>query len=193
MKRLDFLFKYLKPGKILDVGNLDSQGKIHEILIAKLANCEIYGLDTINQNQFGLNFSNQYQGSFEQMDFADDFFDTVYLGQVFEHTWKPKQALDECYRVLKPGGVLILDTPNVYSLSRILRYLFTGRDIILGNPDHKIFFSRAMLENVLCQSGFKVKIIATERNFAVKGKLLLLPDIPPFNYWGECFLILAEK
>jgi len=193
MKRLDFLFKYLKPGKILDIGNLDSQGKIHKILIAKLAGCEIYGLDTADQTASNLNFTNQYQGSFERMDLAGNFFDTVYLGQVFEHTWKPKQALDECYRVLKPGGVLILDTPNVYSLSRILRYLFTGKDIILGNPDHKIFFSRAMMENILRESGFTIKIIATERNFAVKGKLLLLPDIHPFNSWGECLLILAEK
>src|SRR3990167_3099223 len=113
MKRLDFLLKNIKPGKILDVGNLDKQGKIHKILIEKLPKSEIFGIDVSDQEKLGLSFANQAIGSMEEMEFPDNFFDSVYMGQVLEHSWMPKNLLDKVFKVLKPGGVLIIDVPNV--------------------------------------------------------------------------------
>lgn len=43
--------------------------------------------------------------------FADNSFDYVVSDQVFEHIeGSPQQAMDECYRVLKPGGIAIHTT-----------------------------------------------------------------------------------
>lgn len=39
--------------------------------------------------------------------FADNSFDLVVLAQVLEHVFDPKAAVNEVYRVLKPGGVLV--------------------------------------------------------------------------------------
>lgn len=193
MHRLEFLFQNIKQGIILDVGNLDKLGAIHQRIINEHPSSEVHGLDIVNQQTLGVNFNHQKIGSFERMDYADNFFDTIYLGEVIEHTWKPKQVLDNCYRILKQGGVLILDTPNVYSLSRMVRFCLTGKDIILGNSDHKIFFSRAMLENLLTQSGFKIKILTSEINFVTMHLKFKLPNFGPFKYMGECLMILAEK
>ncbi|MEK7172573.1 MAG: methyltransferase domain-containing protein [Patescibacteria group bacterium] len=191
--RLNFLLEHVSPGKILDVGNLDKNGQIHSLLLKKMTGSEIYGLDILDQREFGLNFPNQKIGSFEDLGYPDNFFDVIYAGEIIEHTWKPKQTMDGFYRVLKQGGILILDTPNVYSLSRILRYLCKGEDVVLGNPEHTMFFSRAMIENLLGSAGFKIETLTTERFTTMKGKSIPLPGISPFGFMGECLLVSAEK
>ena len=50
-----------------------------------------------------------------QLPFADGAFDLVVLWQVLEHVLKPdekQRVLGECVRVLKPGGHLLIETPN---------------------------------------------------------------------------------
>src|ERR1035437_433929 len=137
MNRIDFLFLKcqekiggMKNINMLDVGNLDNRGYIHSKIIDRFKNINMYGLDVVDQKSIGTNFSNQKIGSFEDINYPDNFFDIVYIGEVLEHTWKPKQVVDNCFKILKKGGIMIIDTPNVYSFSRILRYLFRGKDII---------------------------------------------------------------
>jgi len=48
-----------------------------------------------------------------QLPFASNQFDTIFCSQVLEHTPEPWQLLDEAYRVLCPGGVLILSVPHL--------------------------------------------------------------------------------
>lgn len=193
MHRLEFLFQNLKPGIILDIGNLEKRGALHKRIIETFPSATVHGLDIVDQASLGLSFPNQTIGSFEKLPYQDNLFDFIYMGEVLEHTWVPKQVIDECYRVLKPGGQLIMDTPNVYSLSRILRYLATGKDIILGNPEHKIFFSRAMLENLLLQSNFTIKQLTTEINFDTFHLKFRLPNFGTFKFMGECLLVVAQK
>jgi 2-polyprenyl-3-methyl-5-hydroxy-6-metoxy-1,4-benzoquinol methylase len=51
-------------------------------------------------------------GSILEMPFEDDSFDLVVSSEVIEHTPEPFKALEELHRVLKPGGVLVISTPN---------------------------------------------------------------------------------
>jgi ubiquinone/menaquinone biosynthesis C-methylase UbiE len=53
-----------------------------------------------------------YVGSDQQLPFADDSFDGVFMNEVFEHVSDEAQTLAEIYRLLRPGGYLILITPN---------------------------------------------------------------------------------
>ncbi len=41
----------------------------------------------------------------------DDSFDTVLCSQVLEYVAEPYKALGECFRVLKPGGTLVMSAP----------------------------------------------------------------------------------
>jgi ubiquinone/menaquinone biosynthesis C-methylase UbiE len=194
MRRIEFLKKYLKEGTILDIGNLQWNGALHASLIKDYPRSTFYGLDIMDQNEvMGHQFANQYVGSCVKMPFKDGMFDTIYAGQLIEHVWEIKQMADECFRVLKSGGVLVVDTPSIYSLSRMLRYGVTGKDVILGNPEHKIFFSFAILENLLLQAGFQNVVLRTENNFAFRSKLYRLPDCRPFTYLGECIFAAATK
>ncbi len=51
--------------------------------------------------------------------FADDSFDLVTSNTVCEHLKEPKTQLAEVSRILKPGGILLFHTPNVFGYDAI--------------------------------------------------------------------------
>jgi SAM-dependent methyltransferase len=52
-------------------------------------------------------------GAVENLPFPDSSFDAIVMLEVIEHTGSDVAAVNEIRRVLKPGGTLILSTPNV--------------------------------------------------------------------------------
>jgi SAM-dependent methyltransferase len=62
----------------------------------------------------------------EGLPYETGFFDVVTATEVVEHLEHYRETLREIFRVLKPGGVAILSTPNVLSLNSRLRYLTFG-------------------------------------------------------------------
>jgi len=55
---------------------------------------------------------------------ADGSFDTVFCSQVLEYVPEPDKALRECFRVLKPGGTLVLSAPFAIGIHDAPRDLF---------------------------------------------------------------------
>lgn len=51
-------------------------------------------------------------GSVLEIPFPDNHFDVVISSEVIEHTPDPVRAIHEFSRVLKPGGILVVTTPN---------------------------------------------------------------------------------
>jgi SAM-dependent methyltransferase len=64
--------------------------------------------------------------------------------QVIEHLWTPGEFLDECARVLRPGGLLVLATPNRLTFSPGL-----GRGQKPPNPFHAREFDAAELRELV--------------------------------------------
>jgi SAM-dependent methyltransferase len=62
----------------------------------------------------------------EKLPFESECFDIVYSVEVIEHLRSPYDFLSECYRILKPGGRLLISTPNILSLSSRINFFFTG-------------------------------------------------------------------
>lgn len=56
--------------------------------------------------------------------FKNEEFDVIFSGQVIEHLYNPDFFLDECFRVLKKGGKLILTTPNLAAWFNRIIFLF---------------------------------------------------------------------
>lgn len=48
----------------------------------------------------------------EDLAFEDNTFDIVFHNEVLEHVQNDKKTIEECLRVLKPGGLMIFFTPN---------------------------------------------------------------------------------
>ncbi|WP_199864594.1 class I SAM-dependent methyltransferase [Rhizobium sp. EC-SD404] len=90
-------------------------------------------------------------GSVEQQAFPSDNFDAVTLSHVVEHLPEPMHTLQECHRILKPGGTLVLLTPNAVSLgNQVFGQDWRG----LEPPRHLNVFSPFALALVVAQAGF---------------------------------------
>lgn len=65
-------------------------------------------------------------GNFESMDldFPGNHFDTIIMVAVIEHLIDPFSAVEKIYALLKPGGRVIIDTPNMAKWTRRLKLLF---------------------------------------------------------------------
>jgi SAM-dependent methyltransferase len=193
MYRSKFLKKHIKEGRILDVGNLGYDGEIHREIQAEFPKSLVIGMDNNEELAKKTNFSNQIIGDITKtLPFENDYFDTVYLGEIIEHVWEPQKLLQEVYRVLKKGGVVIIDTPHVYSLIRMIRFFVKGQDF-LGEPSHKIFFTPVILKNLLEKCYFDIVEITTDSKFSFRNKELILPAIPPFKWLGSHLCVAAKK
>ena len=94
---------------------------------------------------------NALQGGIEQFDGQERLFDVITLSHVLEHLHDPKGVLQACHRLLKPGGQLWLETPNIDSLGhrqygRNWRGLEPPRHLVLFNP--RSLTLRALLRTV---------------------------------------------
>jgi len=58
--------------------------------------------------------------------YANGDFDVAVAVEVVEHLLDCARFFEECARVLKPGGKLLITTPNILSLKSRVRYLMTG-------------------------------------------------------------------
>ena len=64
----------------------------------------------------------------KNLPFADNTFDLVYHNDVIEHVEKPFEFLKEQFRVLKPGGGIIIGTPNLLRVANIAKMLVGALD-----------------------------------------------------------------
>lgn len=173
--RYDFLLNQYKPGNILDIGNLGGmfgEGKSNSFyhqFIADAKDSVVYGFDLFAPKNKA-DYPNQKQGDLEVgLPYEDNYFDTVYMGEIIEHLSNFKTVLTEIKRVLKTDGVVIIDTPNPYCLSRIAKWLIQ-REENLGDPTHLLFFTPASLVATLEKHGFIIKTLSEK--FPKNYKLL---------------------
>ena len=62
----------------------------------------------------------------QDLPFHDASFDLVTCTEVIEHLEHYRSTLRDVYRVLKPGGTLVLSTPNILNLKSRIRFLIFG-------------------------------------------------------------------
>jgi SAM-dependent methyltransferase len=85
-------------------------------------------------------------------------FDLIYLGQVFEHFERPLEVLQRLQEVLKPGGVIIITTPNLDSKQR---KMFGPTWAHWHAPYHRNIFSPKSLRSMAFFAHLKVKRITS--------------------------------
>lgn len=78
----------------------------------------------------------------------DASIDVVVNFQVIEHLWDQPQFVTECLRLLRPGGLLLMSTPN--------RITFTPGSDTPVNPFHTRELNAAELRELLETGGFRV-------------------------------------
>jgi 2-polyprenyl-3-methyl-5-hydroxy-6-metoxy-1,4-benzoquinol methylase len=91
-------------------------------------------------------------GRLEDMAYASESFDAITMHHVIEHVYDPVSLLREICRILKPGGRLIVVTPNINSWGHE-RFGENWRG--LEPPRHVRLFSTHALGNAAATAGFQ--------------------------------------
>lgn len=100
-----FAAKYVKaPAKILDVGSMNINGCLRPLF----PGCHYIGADLARGKNVDLVLSSPYRWP----EIEDYSFDVVVSSQVLEHVPKPWEWIKEITRVVRPGGLVYLCSPN---------------------------------------------------------------------------------
>lgn len=96
------------------------------------------------------------RGNLAQLPLRAGSVDVVANLQVIEHLWDQPGFLAECHRVLRPGGVLLITTPNRLTFS-------PGQDTPL-NPFHTRELAASELADLLRAADFDINLLAGLRH-----------------------------
>lgn len=139
-------------GKFLDVGC--GSGAYESYLIKNNFGWEFYGVEpSIPSYQIAKTIGGfkVFNGDLKSAHYADNFFDIILMSHSLEHVSNPTEVINECFRILKPKGHLVVSVPNFNSLARRLfeKYWFH-----LDAPRHLFHFSAGVLSEMFLKSGF---------------------------------------
>jgi 2-polyprenyl-3-methyl-5-hydroxy-6-metoxy-1,4-benzoquinol methylase len=140
----------LPPGRILDVGcglghllsGVDPRWERHGIEISEYAAEKAREHGTI------------HHGDLRSAGYADRSFDVVTLYHVIEHMEDPERELREIKRVIRPGGWIVVGTPNFDSACA---RRFGEKFRMLHDATHISLFGAESLRRLLEDNGFAVE------------------------------------
>lgn len=131
----NYLEKYLKKelpklnGSVLDAG---SSNRRYDWLLKQ----KPVAIDIVENKEKEVVF-----GNINNLKYQDNSFDNIICLEVFEYLATPQKAIDEIYRVLKPGGKLTLSCPFMYKTHQDnLRYTddFWEKELLVKFPKKEI-------------------------------------------------------
>jgi SAM-dependent methyltransferase len=189
-----------------------SSPKLPSLILATKTSGKVYATDLNDEKIFSrwqrfarvLRLSNyivEYQDA-RKLTYPDNFFDFVYSISVIEHIPGngDKEALENFRRVLKPGGVLIVEVPYRREHAEILAHYDSKGDPIAEPQFYERYYDAGWLEERLTLSGLKIEQsvilgewapidpwIATSRLPRLL-RILILPFEPflaALNYWAR--------
>lgn len=164
---IDFLDEALKKSgkskgdfKIIDIGGNTG-------VIAQLAKEKNYDITVADISDKALKKAKSKGLKVCKLDFNENFilndkkYDVVIAGEIIEHILDVKKFLDECNRILKDNGYLILSTPNLATFKDRIRFLF-GKMPYQINPTHEYLklhirhFNYTSLKDLLITCNFQI-------------------------------------
>lgn len=122
--------------------------------------CEVWGVESDENVRViaELQGFNLRIGVFRPEDFPQEYFDVVTMDQVIEHARDPVSTLAGVRKVMKPGGMVIVSTPNAAGWGASV---FGGRWINWHAPYHLHFFTRRSMRIAASRAGLEVEPLGT--------------------------------
>jgi len=119
--RLQQTLRMIEGKNVLDVGC--AEGRFSKMMTER--GFKVLGIDVLEESiKIAKEFSSNLNTSYEVRDllkqpFPENSFDCITFLETIEHVENPGLFLREFHRILRPGGFLILSTPNATSLKNI--------------------------------------------------------------------------
>lgn len=151
--QLGNLKKHIEPEgrKILDVGT----GFGYLLEVASEMGFDCRGLDIsekaveISSKKFPAKIT---KGNLISANYDSEYFDVVLMVDVLEHIANPHKIISEAQRILKPGGLLFIISPNSSSVTRFL----SGKNWFQYKYEHVMFFNKKSLKYLLEEHSFEL-------------------------------------
>ena len=154
--------RYVQNGKVLDVGC----GSGVFLSVLKYFGWNVWGVElSRSAAQAARDFHgiDVFVGDLCEAGFENDFFDYITFNHSLEHLPNTDEALAEARRILKPGGTIYIEVPNIESLSqRISGEFWLHWDC----PRHLYGFSPKTLLGFIERNGFtSIKVNTIRADF----------------------------
>jgi SAM-dependent methyltransferase len=153
-RQRDQLFSFYltnaRPGRLLEVGCGDG-GQLDRL---RSMNWETEGqeIDAAAVERARTRGLRVHLGNLQDLSLPAESFDVVTMSHVIEHAHDPVELLKQCHRVLRPGGLLIVVTPNVNSFGH---WWFKSFWLGLDPPRHLNLFAPRTLRQIAHIAGFQ--------------------------------------
>ena len=209
----DIALKLLEKGeKLLDLGG--GRGDCGEAVKASSLYKEIYGVDVdfklleeSKERGLVINRCDLNKGA---LPFKCNYFDAITCLEVIEHIINPHEILREVNRILKPGGIFIISTPNIQWIYHIFR-LILGYGPSTSFPDSNIFryyrsnsydgghvkyFTKRDLCNLMISSNFiinQIRLTYTVNSPILKRLIKLCINIPILKYFLSPGIVIKAR
>lgn len=220
--RLTLAQKFIefKDKKVLDVGC----GVGMFLAKFKKLKANVYGIDVDEEKikEAQKRFKNVAVASGEKLPYRKNSFDVVWLHEVIEHVDDDRKTIEECFRVLRPGGKLVIFAPNrlwpfethgiflneKYRFGNIpLVTYFPNKAYTALTPHVRNYFKKDIFNLINSVKGISYRKVAYQRIFPgfdglarkipVLGpliqKLFRLLNRTPLNIFGISHFVVVEK
>lgn len=155
----DFNVMWLRPvdgGRLLDVGC--GSGELLRFMQDLGWSAEGVDFDAEAAKNAAAKSVCVHVGSLESQKLTEGTFDAITMSHFIEHVHQPRRLIEECRRILKPGGYLVVVTPNSESLGH---RLYRENWMHLDPPRHLHLFNKRTLRKLAEGEGFTVVEIFT--------------------------------
>ncbi|GAC48969.1 putative methyltransferase [Gordonia aichiensis NBRC 108223] len=142
-----FISESCRGKQVLEAGSGEGYGGAMLAAAGAIVTCVDYDASAVEHTRRRYPEVTVLRGNLVDLPLPDQSVDVVVNFQVIEHLWDQAAFIAECHRVLRPGGRLLISTPNRITFS-------PGRDTPL-NPFHTRELDAAELTGLLIEGGLE--------------------------------------
>lgn len=121
--------------------------------------CRMTGADILPRPETLLGIIGWIQADLNHpLPIADGSFDVIVSSEVIEHIENPRAVFREFHRLLVPGGLLFVTTPNQESIRSLAALIYGGHFVAFGDncyPAHITALLRKDFERICAETGFE--------------------------------------
>lgn len=155
VNRVNFFAK--QPGDLLEIGCSAGQ------FLSQINRHRLFGVE------YDEGCRNFVKERFELQVFdlfpAWETYDYVAMFQVLEHIQDPISYLKDIFKVMKPGGLLFVEVPNINDHLRAI----PAYNKFYFHEAHNWYFSEKSLQNLAEKSGFSIKYLEFIQDYGIKN------------------------